>query len=436
MKQPWYALFPSTDGKATPATFRSQLATKTAADFHEHRIGAICRITVVCFSLVTGLVFAPHAGAQTPGMWNPAGSMAVGRGTPTAILLQNGTVLVVGGASSATSDLYDPVANAWSTVGSMSTGRNYQAGTILSDGRVLIAGGIDPNNVVLATAEIYDPSTQTWTPTGNLNTPRYMHSATLLPNGMVLVAGGWPGPGLYYGSGTYALTSSELWDPATGTWTATGDLPSPYADHAAILLNSGKVLIAGGESYGQGGLGRAVIATAATYDPFSGTWTSVPDMSASRDHAPAVLMSDGTVLVAGGSPGACCGGQSTAERFDPNALAWTSTPDMSTGRDGPGASAIFNGEAVLISGGYSCCSDPNPTRASSEYFDLATAAWHLTGSFIQARAYHTSITLLDGTVLAVGGGFSSAERYYPDTKTYQTAAVQITSNVSTASPLR
>ena len=221
-----------------------------------------------------------------------------------------------------------------------------------------------------------------------------------------------------------------MWDPATGTWTATGDLPSPYADHAAILLNSGKVLIAGGESYAQGGLGRLVIATAAIYDPFSGAWTSVPDMSTPRDHAPAVLMSDGTVLVAGGSPGGCCGGQSTAERFDPNALAWTSTANMTTGRDGPGASAIFNGEAVLISGGYSCCSDPNPTRASSEYFDLATAAWHLTGSLIQARAYHTSLTLSDGTVLAVGGGLAFAERYYPDPSINKTVTVQITANVS------
>ncbi len=197
----------------------------------------LCR-PALSLSLLLGLVCAQYAHSQTPGTWNPAGNMSVVRGTPTAILLQNGTVLVVGGASSAASDLYDPVGNAWSTVGSMSTGRNYQAGTILSDGRVLIAGGIDPNNVVLATAEIYDPSTQTWTPTGNLNTPRYMHSATLLPNGMVLVAGGWPGPGPCCGSGTYALISSELWDPATGTWTATGNLPSPYASRSCCPVQS------------------------------------------------------------------------------------------------------------------------------------------------------------------------------------------------------
>jgi hypothetical protein len=100
-------------------------------------------------------------------------------------------------------------------------------------------------------------------------------------------------------------------------------------------------------------------------------------------------------------------------------------PNMTTGRDGPGASAIFSGDAVLISGGYSCWSDPNPTRASSEYFDLSTGAWHLTGSFTQARAFHTTITLLDGTVIAVGGGFSSAERYLPAARTSAVAATAV-----------
>ena len=86
---------------------------------------------------------------------------------------------------------------------------------------------------------------------------------------------------------------------------------------------------------------------------------------------------------------------------------------MSTGRNGPAASAFLSGNRVLVSGGYSCCSDPNPTRSSAEYYDLTTQAWHLTGSLNQARAYHKSVTLVDGTVLAIGGGFSSAERYYP-----------------------
>src|SRR5208282_1467160 len=53
--------------------------------------------------------------------------------------------------------------------------------------------------------------------TGNLTTARYGHTATLLNNSMVLVTGGAAAAGV-------GIANAELYNPANGTFTATGNL--------------------------------------------------------------------------------------------------------------------------------------------------------------------------------------------------------------------
>src|SRR5262245_7428700 len=82
--------------------------------------------------------------------------------------------------------------------------------------------------------------TGTFTPTGNmLSPPRSGHTATLLPNGKVLSAGAR--------IRSIFLPSAELYDPVTGTCSATGDMVKAGGTdsfHTATLLPNGKVLIA------------------------------------------------------------------------------------------------------------------------------------------------------------------------------------------------
>jgi len=115
----------------------------------------------------------------------------------------------------------------------MGTARANHTATLLLNGTVLIAGGDDPNGAALGSAEIYNPMTGTFTATGSMVTAHTKHTATLLQNsGKVLIAGG----------GNYV---AELFDPVAGTFTQTGSMSLSRTSHAALLLPSGQVVVTG-----------------------------------------------------------------------------------------------------------------------------------------------------------------------------------------------
>jgi hypothetical protein len=167
----------------------------------------------------------------------------------TATLLNNGMVLITGGIyggqsyTNRSAELYDPLSGTFSyTTGSMTTPRAFHTATLLNNGKVLIAGGDDEYGAgVLSSAELYDPVTGTFSATtGTMASRRYSHTAALLNDGRVLIAGGENGPPFV------PMASAELYDPVTDTFTDAASMSTPRASHTATLLNNGTVLIAGG----------------------------------------------------------------------------------------------------------------------------------------------------------------------------------------------
>jgi len=305
----------------------------------------------VLISTATGY---ENTGLASAELYDPAaeaftstGSMSTGRMSHTATLLSSGKVLIAGGISDAltsfaSAELYDPTTRRFTATGSMTVGREEHTATLLSDGRVLIVGGNDfagNTETLLASAELYDPATETFTATGSTNVPTPTHTATLLGSGNVLVVGGMDG---LFGASS---VSEKLYDPATGTFSATGSMAAERMHHAASLLSSGEVLIVGGihSNYGEPGVGFG-LTSAELYDPATGTFSATGSMTTVRTPPTATLLNNGMVLVAGGAGLA----DTSAELYDPSAGTFAATGNMTIARNEHTATLLPSGKVLFV----------------------------------------------------------------------------------------
>jgi len=236
--------------------------------------------------------------------FSPTGTMITAREGQTATPLPNGEVLVAGGFNNAgtylsSAELYNPAAGTFTATGSMKTARYGQTATLLQNGEVLVAGG-ENSTGFLASAELYNPATGKWTATGTGQQFSGPH-AVLLASGDVFVVGG--------GGVT------ELYNPATGSWSP-GARFDDRNGFSVTLLGTGKVLVAGGLAYSP--RPTHTTASALLYDPTTGTWQNTGAMNTSRYMQKAVLLQSGQVLVAGGNHiGTPSKGLTSAELYQP-----------------------------------------------------------------------------------------------------------------------
>jgi hypothetical protein len=268
---------------------------------------------------------------------------------------------------------------------------------------VLIAGG-SSSTEYLASAELFDPSTGTFTATaGSMTTPRIGAVAAPLPNGDVLIAGGDNNSG--------ALSSAELFDPSTGMFTATGSMGTARSEAVAAPLPDGEVLIAGGTNTTGG---ETILSSAEIYDPSTGQFTPTSaSMTTPRTDASAAPLPDGEVLIAGGHSESAV--LSSAELFDPTSQTFTATPgSMSTPRFVAAAAPLSDGD-VLIAGG----SDGSSVLSNAELYDPSTGTFALApASMTVPRESEIAAPLSDGDVLIAGGNdggdpLASAELFVP-----------------------
>jgi len=349
--------------------------------------------------------------ARPSATFTATGNMKTARSGHAATLLLSGSVLVTGGGNGTadpTAELYDPASGTFSsTAGNMTEARIGHTSTLLdlsnsaatNYGKVLIVGSTDTS------AELYNPSTSTFAATGSMHHARTSPTATLLNTGKVLVVGGNTTPG--------DLTA-ELYDPASGTFSDTGTTTTLRTGHTATLLLNGEVLIAGG----------AAAATAELYDPTHGTFTvTTGNMTEPYSGHTATLLGatdgvqNGYVLI--------IGVDATAVLYDPDTETFAAVGSLYSAlpydSHAHTASLLTDG-TVLAAGGFRtvyarCPLGSSPGRETSEQgaarFAPESDGFTVTGTLNTPRDTHTATVLQDGTVLVVGGTKHTFREYGP-----------------------
>lgn len=309
--------------------------------------------------------------------------------------------------------------------GGMLTPRTRHAAVRLLDGRVLIVGGtalgpLGPRDPVtgewptsaLASAELWDPATGRFSATGRMAVPREDATVTLLDDGRVLIAGG---TATYPGGRVTAPASTELYDPVTGTFSATGSMlagrgtchcgvAKPGLSHpAAAKLVDGRVFIAGGQVQGNDPNGGPPGDYADIYDPRTGTFGQTPPIPCNTTRTTVTALLDARALVI------CTAG---AVIWDPstNQFAATAAPRMTY----PGAATRLPDGQVLLTA---------PVQAGmappAEVYDPATGTFGLLSEV--ASPGRIRFVLPDGRLLLAADSFfasdGAAQAFDPTTDT-------------------
>ncbi len=337
-----------------------------------------------------------------------------GNGQGDVLLAGGGGGTLTSSTGLATSELFDFRRLAFTAGPTMNSARALHQAVTLADGRVLLCGGADALGAVLSTCEIYDPVANTFTPTGSMLTPRVLHAAVRMADGRVLVAGGTSSLLDPVSTITNVRNSTEIFNPATGAWTASANLGGFRMLPSLSLLPNGRVLSAGGleVSFFLGiPLSAGTTANCQTYNPATNSWAAAAAMPGARTghHFNQVTLQNGRVLMTGGMSvsvnittqvitttpltNACV--------YDQPTNTWTSST-MATARSLHSATRLPDGRVVICGGAQGSLTLPAAVDGV-EVFSPVTNGWTSLAALPAPRMAHAAALLPDGTLALFGG---------------------------------
>jgi N-acetylneuraminic acid mutarotase len=308
------------------------------------------------------VVFGSYAYTNITDVYNPTtnsftrvGDMARGRHRFATALLNDGKVLAIGGmyqngatyTSLATVEIFDPITETWSYTGSLNVAREGAVAVVLPNGKVLVTGGMmrAPGTTYLSSAEIYDPATGLFTYVNSMPQARGSATGALMADGRVFIAGGYNGTNGH-------MKSAVIYNPSLNTWTTvTSQMNSVHSEGGAVtlLMNDGRMIVAGGWNPSNG------VWTIDVYNPTTISFVAganLPQFSHGRGGITGHVLSNGLVAFIGGSS-ALGDIANTIVLYDPvaNTMA-TEANTMSVERYRQASALLSDGRIIIIGGSY------------------------------------------------------------------------------------
>jgi len=290
--------------------------------------------------------------SATEDSWTTVEPMPTAR-SGLGVAVVDGKIYAIGGQNGEgvlnITEEYDPITNDWTTKTSMPTARSDFGIAVYQDKIYVIGGTIGSGiawgeSLLTGATEVYDPATDTWTTKTSMPTPRQGLEANVVSDKIYLIGG------VRYVGGLLHLEfdENEVFDPPTDSWTTKAPLPTAVWGYSSTVVDNKIYLIGGGNKTSDG---TFPVTLNQVYNPATNTWNFGQSVPIGLWHADAGattgVLAPKRIYVLGGAYYSVA--YNLTQRYDPEANTWTTGTPIPTPRYELGV-AVIDDELYAIGG--------------------------------------------------------------------------------------
>jgi N-acetylneuraminic acid mutarotase len=361
------------------------------------RISAIvifvfCSVTVACQEILTEkLAFGQETLIKTllPRKQPSMIVISMRRFALLFVLVFSSALFIVAAKSGAPAD-------SWTTMERMPTAR-CGLGVAVVNNKIYAIGGVGGIHGNYDNNEEYNPVADAWTTKKPMPTPRGEFAIAVFQDKIYVIGGS-----IKAGQWTTELTDvTEVYDPATDTWTTKTSMPIPKGGLSASVVD-GKIYLIGGftQSVTHGTLQTSN--ETLVYDPIADSWTTKKPMPTATVYCATAAVDDKIYVISGTSQAYSDNLLNLTQIYDPNTDTWSQGAPIPTAVQQATAGATTGVEApkaIYVIGGFTGFYWP---MNLTQVYHPETDTWSF-GADMPTPLYNLGVAVVKDQLYAIGG---------------------------------